>query len=221
MAVDHDALRTHLSHAHAIAHDRDMPDDDAKADAIAGHMKACHYALAEKSPFSDDDDDDDEEKMKVQKSEFRDEVFALTGASDDAKALGSLAAMKAKAEQVEMLSAKVAELEAAQRKGEIAQLLDEAVKDGRLAPAKRAEVERLSDKYGIDCAKEFVAALPRKVEPAQPPAEKVKVSGILLSDEQKKILALTGTSPEEYAKYREEYHRQFADRGLRTVQDKE
>lgn len=217
MAVDYEALRTHLAYAHAAAHDDTIPDGDEKALAVAGHMVGCHTALAEKSPFKlVGDDDGDEDDMKANKSDFRDEVLALTGVSDEAKALGALTALKEKAEQVEALTARVAELEAAQKDAELSALLE------RVKPAKREKVKQLAEKFGIECARAFVEELPVKPEPAQPPVETAAPSPVALAGldaDKLKMLSQIGLSPEKFAEHRAVYRAALVERGLRTLNE--
>lgn len=125
------------------------------------------------------------------------QLLALSGKETVAEALGALHAMKEQAAQAASLSAEVAQLKAEKLDAQINGLVDEAVKDGRLAPAKRAEVIALSAKLGVDGLKSFLSMLsvqPAQSKPAEQPKEEPKT--IALGADAKAFMKEFGLTPE-------------------------
>lgn len=95
-------------------------------------------------------------------------LLGLFNAKSVGEAVGIITALKAKAEQVETLSAEVAALRAEKTEAEVVSMIDQAVKDGRVPPAKRADMVALSAKHGVEALKGFLSLMGK--QPAQGPA---------------------------------------------------
>jgi phage I-like protein len=129
------------------------------------------------------------------------QILALSGKSNVAEAVGAITALKAQAERVETLSAEVAQLRAEKLASEINSLLDEAVKDGRVAPAKHGDMLALSQKHGVDALKACLSMLPKQPAqsaPAIAPVDDVKTT-VQLTDDEKKIAQAVGLTHEAFA----------------------
>lgn len=104
--------------------------------------------------------------------DFERNALALSGKTNRGEALGVLTALAAKAEQSDKLAAELVSLKAAAVKAEVELLVDEAVKDGRVEPAKRAEMVALADAATVAGLKACLSLLPKKVlSAAESPAE--------------------------------------------------
>lgn len=163
-------------------------DDDDEAFCLA-----CHGAEASAS------------------ASFSKEIFAIAGTTDISRALGALTAMKAQAELAEKLQGELAVLAAKSEKAEIKSLLDEAVKDGQIKHAKRADAEAQAAKYGVEGLKGWLSIMPKAATPAEPPDEdeedkkKEKEPTPTANKEIRQILAATGVSPADFAKHAAKY----------------
>ena len=138
----------------------------------------------------------------------RENLIALTGKSNAAEALGVIAGWKASAEKVEALTAQLAEVAAAKLKAEVGTMLDDAVREGRVTPAKRDEFQALADKHGPDALKACLSVLPKAPAPAielktetTPPT----VPGAELTASQLKIIKQLGLTVEQYREYAPKY----------------
>lgn len=134
---------------------------------------------------------------------LRDQVHALTGETDTAKALGALHAMKRDAGAANELRAQIkADREAAAAK-ERASILDGAVAAMKLSPAERAQdgtPEGWTTALSNDALKAFVSRAGSV--PASKPTQPTKgapASGSL-TDEQKALADQLGISHDDYAK---------------------
>jgi ClpP class serine protease len=136
---------------------------------------------------------------------LRAQVHALSGESDDAKALGSLHAMKRDAESAATLRAQVeAEKKAAAAK-ERAALLADAVAAMKLSPAEASQdgtPEGWTTGLSNEGLKAFVARAqsapaPR---PAQPPTGPAAATAARLTDEQATLADQLGVDRDAYAK---------------------
>jgi ATP-dependent protease ClpP protease subunit len=116
------------------------------------------------------------------------ELLALTGKATAAEALAVVAGLKEKAAQADALAAEVtrrgaqlATYAAEKRTAELKALFDEASKDGRLAPAKRKELEApeappfardpTALRAFLDCLPKIVATIDAPTKPAEKPAD--------------------------------------------------
>jgi phage I-like protein len=135
--------------------------------------------------------------------DFAREVLAISGAKSNPEAIGALTALKAKADRAESLDAELATIKASAAAAEVAHLLDEAVKDGRVAPAKRADLEALHAKHGVDALRTCLSMLPKAAPAAiAPAADKPAADASGLTADQLKILKATGLSPEKFMEHK-------------------
>ena len=86
-------------------------------------------------------------------------IIALTGAKTEGEAEGVILAWKAAADQVKTLSARVSELEAEKSDKEIAELIADAEKAGKVTPATKPFVEKLA-RQDIETLRGFLSAAP-------------------------------------------------------------
>ena len=128
----------------------------------------------------------------------------MTGASDDAAALGALHAMKRDAESANALRAQMEADRKAAVAAERAAILDGAVTAMKLSPAERAQdgtAEGWTTALTNDALKAFVAragAVAPQSRPTQPAKGTPTAAG--LTDEQKAIADQVGISHDDYAK---------------------
>jgi len=139
--------------------------------------------------------------------EFAREVLALSGTKNHGEAMGALLALKSKAEKADASDAELTKFRAEFAAKEVTSLLDEAIKDGRVAPAKRAELEALHAKHGVEALRTCLSMLPKAAPAAVPPVEGAASAAATsgLTDEQLKILKLTGLSPEKFLEAKREH----------------
>lgn len=144
--------------------------------------------------------------------EFERDTMATLGAKTLSEAAGALLALKAKADKTDALSTELETIKASAIASEVKSLLDEAVKDGRVAPAKRAELEQLQAKHGVDALKVCLSMLPKAASAAIPPAADAPSASANhgLSPEELEVLKHTGLKPEEYVKHKAAYRRGFS-----------
>lgn len=204
--------------------------------AAAAAAPAASMGNAKCSSCKADMDDDDPAYCKAcyggsSKAEgFVKDVCALVGAQDLATAMGTLLALKSKAEtmaasaqELETAKAELATLKATHAKAEIDSLISAAVTEGRMAPARRPEFEALADKYGIDALKaalslatpapapaavpstDAVAAEAAKKNVEAAPAPAWTQPGAELSADQMKMLKALNMTPEQFAKAQKNY----------------
>lgn len=160
---------------------------------------------------------------------FVKDVCALVGAQDAATAMGVLVAMKSKAEtlvasaqELESVKAELAALKTATAKSEISTLIDAAVADGRMAPARRPEFEALADKYGIEALKAALSLATPAPAPAAVPSTDAAAADAAkknakaapapawtnpgaMNPQQIKMLKSLGMSPEQFAEAQKNY----------------
>ena len=135
---------------------------------------------------------------------LRAQVRAVTGATDDAAALGALHAMKRDAESANALRAQMEADRKAAAAAERASILDGAVAAMKLSPAERAQdgtAEGWTTALTNDALKAFVAragAVAPQSRPTQPTKGAPTAAG--LTDEQKAIADQVGISHDDYAK---------------------
>ncbi len=129
------------------------------------------------------------------------ELYALSGEKNAAKAAGFLAGLKAKADLSDALSAELAGIKAEQTKADIKRLLDEAVIDGRIAPAKKSDMESMASKFGLEALQSFLSVIPKAAAPAIAPKVEVvaPIATSGLDAAQLKILSTLGVSLEDFA----------------------
>lgn len=124
--------------------------------------------------------------------------LALSGKTVAAEALGTFQSLKADAEKVPALTARVAELERAAVDGERNGLIEEGKKDGKLAPA----LEAWAKEQPIVSLKAFLAAAAPVVTPLKDGKKPGEEGGevVAVTEDQKKIAAQLGVKPEDVAK---------------------
>lgn len=135
----------------------------------------------------------------------RDQVLALTGETDTAKALGALHAMKRDAAAANELRAQIEADKKTAAAKERASILDGAVAAMKLSPAERAQdgtPEGWTTSLSNDALKAFVAragGVPA-ARPQQPPQGAARASASALTDEQKALADQIGIPHDDYAK---------------------
>lgn len=128
----------------------------------------------------------------------RELLLTATGKGTVGEASAAIAAWKKDAEQVAGLSAKLAELEGKQAKGEILSLIKKAQDEGRVAPAQVPLLEKMGAR-SVDELKEFLSAAPKLIkEPAKEPSN--GGGTVVLTEEDKKVAAMLSVKPEDLAK---------------------
>lgn len=161
--------------------------------------------------FNEEEDEEGEEAKS-----FAASVGAILGEQDKAKALGVLLALKSKADEADKLRAQLEEAEKVKAAAEIKATLDDAVRDGRVLPAKRAEMEALATEHGLGVLKAFLGATAKpapeatKPAPDAPAPEQSKKAAATagkreLTPEISKLLAATGLTPEKFAEAERRY----------------
>jgi phage I-like protein len=111
----------------------------------------------------------------------RDAVVAL-GVKDRAAAMGAIVAMKAVQLEADAAKKELATLKQSTVDAECKRLIDDATTAGKLPPAKRAEVEGLYGKYGIDAVKATLSVLP-VIAPSASDAPKPVVAPVVTDGE--------------------------------------
>ncbi len=140
-------------------------------------------------------------------SEERRQVLASVGKESFAEAMGAITALKAQAESVVALTAELEGIKAERLASEVTGLLDEATKDGRIKPAKRAEMEALYAECGIKALKTCLSMLPKQAEPAKEaaPVAPSAPDAVQLTAGQLEIIKQTGLTPEQFAAHSVKY----------------
>ncbi len=144
-------------------------------------------------------------------------LLSAVGKDSADEAVGVIVALKAKSEKYDVLATELETVKAEKLAAEATALLDEAVKDGRVAHAKRADFETLHKECGIKALRTCLSALPKASEPALPPSEKPeapKASGY--SDEALKMMSRLGVKPEDITTHKQKLREQ---RGLSKEQE--
>jgi len=140
------------------------------------------------------------------RNNLRSQLHAITGETEDAKALGALHAMKRDAASAASLRADLERDRAAVAAKERAALLDGAVKAMQISPAERAldgTPEGWTTALSNDALKSFTArasATPPAPRLAQPVTGAAGATGASLTDEQRAIADQLGISHDDYAK---------------------
>ncbi len=135
------------------------------------------------------------------------ELFAVTGKATVGEAMAVVAGLKEKSAQVDVLQAELAKRDAAaaqaaeaRKAAEIKALYDEACKDGRLSPAKRAALEasgHLFTKTPTDL-KAYLDCLPVQAKPIEAAPTAAPVAAELppqLTEDEKNYAALLKLDP--------------------------
>lgn len=91
---------------------------------------------------------------------FERDAFVALGAKNAGEALGIIAALQVVSNEAASTKADLVALKKSTVDAEAKRLCDDAAKEGRLPPAKRAEVDGLYAKYGIDAVKATLSLLP-------------------------------------------------------------
>lgn len=133
-------------------------------------------------------------------------LLSATGKDSIDEAIGAVVALKAQAERAEQLSAELSAVRAEKAQAEMQGLLDEAVKDGRVSPQKRASLEALYAESGIKALRTCLDMLPRAAAVVLPPVEKAPAAaGQELSAAELKVIKNTGLSPEKFIAHKAKY----------------
>jgi phage I-like protein len=175
-------------------------------------MKTVLVALGLKA----DADEAAAERAATKLREFKGKVLALTGKDSGSDALGVLTALKLKAEKADALETELQKLKDETIAAEKKTLIDDAILNLGVAPAKRADLEALE----LKALKVTLSLLPKVKQPAEPPKVEPKnadVSG--LSEAERVILKNTGLTPEKYLEHRKQYRAAMSERGLRTLSE--
>jgi signal peptide peptidase SppA len=91
---------------------------------------------------------------------FERDVLVALGVKDRAAAMGAIIALQGARADAEQAKRELAVLKQSTVDAECKRMLDEATVAGRLPPAKRAEVEAMYGKYGLDVVKATLSVLP-------------------------------------------------------------
>jgi signal peptide peptidase SppA len=91
---------------------------------------------------------------------FERDVLVALGVKDRAAAMGAIIALQGSRAEAEQAKRDLATLKQSTVDAECKRMLDEATVAGRLPPAKRAEVEAMYGKYGLDVVKATLSVLP-------------------------------------------------------------
>lgn len=206
-----------------------------KADIASRDAKLTELTaqLARRSAADDAEDDDDEDEKKAKASmnaslslrpsarsseralavhqiaNLRAGVRSLTGAENDATALGLLTAWKESHAKVAQLSAQVETIEAERLTKDFETLLDDASKGGALEPAKRAAIKEQALKMGngkltpdaVNMARAFLSARPAQVNTTAAKIPQSDGSAASLHPTQLHIAKVCGRDPAETAKH--------------------
>lgn len=124
------------------------------------------------------------------------DLHTAIGVDTHEKALGTIAGLKAKAEQADKATAELAKLQAEQVAAKRLSLLDEATKDGRITPAKRAEL--LAAEGPLSWAKDVSAlegCLSMFPKPAPDPREPKSPTAAALTSEEEQVARQMGLDP--------------------------
>lgn len=142
---------------------------------------------------------------------LRTKIREVTGKDSDATALGVIDAWKSEAIETAALKAKVVEIETAALKADLANILDQAGKDGKIAPAERVDWEgdvllwgggRLT-KESVERLRARVEKMTAKVATAGAAATQAAATPSLDS-ESTRISATLGVKRDDYLKFRTE-----------------
>ena len=131
-------------------------------------------------------------------------VVTLSGKASFGEALGIISGWKAGADQVAALSAKVAEMEKANATREIDSLIDEAKRDGRLAPAHEETARKVAAAGGSVALSAMLSVLPKLGAPRQEPADGQGQTPPAAepTPEEKHVSSLLGLDPAKVAAFR-------------------
>lgn len=121
----------------------------------------------------------------------------VTGRQDLAEVEGALRALAQSHDQVQRLSSRVAELEAQRTNDEITSLVDEAVRAGKVTPAKRDEFIQLG-RENRKALETTLSMLVPIVDPRPLEAPKVDPSTVVLSREDEEIIRRNGIDRDKF-----------------------
>ena len=142
-----------------------------------------------------------EDAIAVKVEKLRDErelLMASTGKSTVAEATSTIAAWKSGAETATVLTAKLAQAEAAAKQAEVDAVVKKAVEEKRATPAMVATLTSMGLRDLVEL-KGFIEALPKVVgEPAKQKSS--NEASTTLSAEELQVCKLTNTKPEDFAK---------------------
>ena len=176
--------------------------------ALSARLKSTEEecsALKQKLSAFEKKDDDKEAKMTALTG-VRDKMVALTGQASEAGALGVVEGWKAKAARTDQLEAERAAEQAAALTAQVKDVLDAAIKDGKLPPAMRPHEEKAAlafgggkpSKEGVEWLTGKWGAAPKVVNPggAGGPTEKA-VGEVALTADDIKVAKMMGHDLEQ------------------------
>lgn len=173
---------------------------DEKIAKLKEENKAMKTKLAEAEKASKETEEleDDEKKEEAKKaSRLIAAARKITGRNDLAEVEGALLALSQSHDRIQQLSTQVAELQAQRTNDEVTSLVDQAVREGKVTPAKRDEFIQL----GRDNRKVLETTLSMLVPmvATQPlAAPKVDASTVVLSREDEEVIARNGIDREKF-----------------------
>jgi phage I-like protein len=128
-------------------------------------------------------------------------LLSATGKATVSEAVGTISAWKAGAEKAEALAAELATLKAAAVDGQVAALIAEGKKAGKVAPAQ-VELLTKMGKRDVEELKAFLAASPKLMGGAaiEPTSDAAGVGAVGLTATELAVLNLMGVKPEAFAK---------------------
>lgn len=133
------------------------------------------------------------------------ELLAATGRATATEALGVIAGWRAAAEEAVSLRAKLAEQEKAAAARRVDELLAEAVRAGRLAPAHEPRMRELAGKHGVEALQSALSVLPVVAGQGsrEPAASGSAAASVLsLTAEEREGCAKLGLDPVKYAEHK-------------------
>ncbi len=139
---------------------------------------------------------------------LRGQLKELTGKEGN-EALAVLTAWKDSAAAAGAATAKLAEIEVANVKAEAGKLIEDAIKAGKLPPAKKANAETMFEKWGIGALRAHVEALGPVVHTptAGPRPPGATGDPAALSEEDEKTRKMLGLTVEQFTKNETDFAR--------------
>jgi signal peptide peptidase SppA len=111
--------------------------------------------------------------------------------------------MKAKAANAR-LRAENAKLKSELAKKEIADLVRQATRDGKVQPGKKEATIKLGEKIGKDALEAYIEALPTHAVKSESTPGATKTTAVILTADDKKVAKMLGISEEDFAKSKAE-----------------
>jgi len=132
------------------------------------------------------------------------QIENATGKSG-AEAMAAVLAWKQGSENAAATKKELDDLKASTTKSQATALLDEAVKNGRLAPSNREPFESLFADYGLRALEASLAALPQATDrtPGAPPPTQPKTGSVtVLTDAEKAVAKQMGITNEQMLNFK-------------------